>query len=297
MKNSKNRVDYVIKKTVVNKNNIERLFAQYPTKRQIRRSQQKKLLDALKTGKSFPVMYVNRGSPISNKLVVLDGNHRLEALREFFEEFPNKSVELQLGVYDIKDSESEKAKFLELNRIIRPSSDDIIQQYKDDLPFLKDLLDQVDVVSVYNSKPLKVRNLMHAYVHAKKPKWQSEILKGEDLVKYMTAYNQTEIDEIKDFLKDYQNIFGVLTKDCMFVKTTILQVMFRIWYQNKDRVEKKKMEKKFRKLMTETIFIEASIKGGNTVVMEYGEKFIDFLNRGRNYNFVLENPPQIVAPF
>ena len=290
-KMNRNKVDYVMKKYIVNKDNLDNIFAQYPTKRKIRKAQEKRLVEVLKKGKSFPVMYVNRGSRLTNKLLVLDGNHRVEALRQFFISHPNKSVELQVGVFDISDPELERKKFLELNTIVKPSSDDIIQQYKNDLPFLKDLLDQLDdLVGIYNSRPLKVRNIIHSYIHAIKKDWNATIIDGKELVKHMESYGQGNIDEIKKFLEFYQDTFGVLTKDSKFVKTTVLQVLFRLWYQNKDRIDKTKMQNKLRKLMLETIFIEASQKGGNGAVMEYADKFIDFLNRGRNYNFVLEKP-------
>ena len=286
----RNRLDYDMKSIVVTYNNVEQLFAQYPTKRQIRTGQRKKLLnDVLNKGKTFPVMYVNKGSRLSNKYVVLDGNHRLEALRIYLEQNPEKKVEIQLGVYNIEDPELERQKFLELNNIVKPSSDDIIQQYIEDNEFLRELLQQVDV-SVYatSSRPLKVRNLMNAYIHAKAPKWNATILTGQDMIKIMENYGQEDIDVIKHFLVEYQDIFGVLTKDSLYANTTTLQIFFRIWYQNRD-IEYKKLVKKFRKLMNEQILREASGKGGISQVMDYSDKFVKFLNKGRGYKFKLEN--------
>ena len=286
-----NRLDYITAKVVVDKDNLEQMFAQYPTKRRVRSSQVKNLLNVLKSGKSFPVMYVNRASTVSDKNVILDGNHRLEALRQYFSLVPDAKVELRICIYDITDPEEEREKFRELNNIVKPNSDDAIQQYVESNYFLKKLLQKVKICSVYGSakRPLKVRVLMTAYILGIKNKWSATSISGQDLVKHMENYGDSDIKVIQAFLAEYQEIYGMLEKDSIWLKTTVFTVMFRIWYQNRN-LPVSGLKKKFRSLINHRYLLEYGKLGGREACHMAAERFIDVMNRSARKNvLVLEN--------
>lgn len=316
-----NRLDYVMKQVIATKDNIEQLFAQYPTKRKIRVTQVRNLVNSLKAGKSFPVMYVNRGSTLTTKNLMLDGNHRLDALREYFVMFPDASVQLNIGVYTIDDPDLEREKFLELNNVVSPTSDDIIQQYAEDNIFLMRLLKEIDIVSIYGGakKPLKVRQLMAAYIAAKntnwtlrrngqmKPQWSPGMAGGKTIIAHMENMDKHDMNNIKQFLKEYQESFGNLTKDSLWIKGTAMNAMFRIWQVNKEDFTPVDMRKRWQRLINHPDVIELAPQGGREASIRAGEKFVDVLNRGRGKDFLLHPPkplgdeemeeaPEIIVP-
>jgi len=285
-----NKLDFVTKNYIVTKEILEQNFAQYKTKRRVRTSQVKNLVKVLKNNGSFPTMYVNRGN--NTKMKFLDGNHRFEALLKFFELEPEAKVEIKVGIYDIDDPELERQKFLDLNNIVKPSTDDVIQQYKDDCIFLKKILKNIREISIYGSagSPLKIRVLIAAYIQATKQSFSPGAINGQTMVKTMDSYTHQDFLNIKGFLKEYQEIFGALTKDSLWIKTTIFTVMFRLWFQNKSRMNHNQMQSKFRTLINNPYVIEHSRLGGRESCLMAADRFVDVMNRARGSGtFVVES--------
>ena len=279
-----NKLKHVVKKILVTKNNIDELFAYQPSRRKIRATQVKVLVKALEDGNTFPILTVNRTNPnYPDKFVLIDGNHRQEALIDFLAKHPDRKVEILVSIYDLVDEEQERELFRVLNATVTPSSDDMLQQYKDEVEFISKILRDIECVSIYGSKtkPLKMRPLLVAYFDAIKSSWSPAIFGGMDLIHKMEGHPTSGVKLIKEFLRDYQNIFGELTKGSVWMRTTAINVMFRLWYQNKSRISFDEMQERMRKIINHNVVIRDTAIGGREATENFAMNITDVLNRQR----------------
>lgn len=293
-----NKLEYKVKKVVMTKTMFESMFAFQPDKRKIRTSQVRVLVNALEEGHTFPGIAVNDGNQnFPDKLVVIDGNHRDEALRKFFDKHPTARVEVLLFIYSLETEEEERELFRVLNNTVTPSSDDLIQQYKSENGFIKKILSDIPKTHVYGTKfsPIKVRPILVAYFDAVKPDWSASMISGMDLVWKADSEAVSNVRIIKEFLRDYQNWFGELSKDNIWMRTTAINVMFRLWYQNKTLMSMDEMQERMRKIINHETVIRGTAKGGRNATEEFADDILKVLNRQRKLgrssytNFVLKN--------
>lgn len=262
-------------------------FERYDTKRQIRKGQVKDVLSSLKSGRCFSAISVNRKN---NKSYMLDGNHRFEAMLQYFEEFSDDEIEVELNIYNIEDDIEEREEFLRLNHIVKPSSDDILQQYSKDCKWFKNFLDNVNYVSVYGdsvTKPLKAKVLLSAYILAKDTNgWKPRVINPEYIVNMMNNFKKSDIDDINEFLDLYVNVFGVFQKNHASIRTTPLTILFRMWYQNKHKFSEQVIMRKFNDILTyidadgKSTYMLSSKAGGNWALEDFAPKFCDIANVG-----------------
>jgi hypothetical protein len=288
-----NTVDYVMKRVVLDKDKLNDMFSLYDTRRKIRRGQVRNLIGKLKgdpeDGNSFPPIAVNE---LEGKYTILDGNHRHDALKEYFALNENRTVVIWMMVYNIDTAEKIREKFIELNSGVKPSSDDLLQQHSKSNPFLMKLL-RVNYISIYGGgkNPIKARVALTSYLNAIKPKFSITQHSSEDILRAIEDMQPSDINVIKNFLVDYEETFGVLSTGNTWLKTSIFQAMFRIWYQNLNVVPRDKMIFKFRQLINHQRVIELSKLGGREAQFMAVESIVEILNRtGKNYNFIKETP-------
>jgi len=195
-------------------------------------------------------------------------------------------------VYTIPEGEEEREKFRDLNAGKSPSSDDILQQYSLTKPFLIDLINQVKLTAIYKTpkRPLKLGNLITAYLNAKKPKLAVQSFKPFELLNKIDKMGIEDLKIIKAFLRDYQSTFGVLNMSCDWIKSTIFASIFRLWYQNLNNIPQNVMLKKFRNLINHSKVKEYSRMGGRDPLMFAVRDFCEVLNNkgSKKYTFVIE---------
>ena len=284
------KLNYVMNKVTVSKDNIDD-YEFYDNRRKIRITQVNALHDVLKKGDTFPPVAINIKD---NKKFVLDGNHRFEAVKKYIGVTDNK-LEMWEIQFHITDPEEEKNTFVALNNIIKTTSDDLIYLYKDE-PFILNLMKTCPAVSIYGSekKPVKVRPLINAYFLAIRKKHTTDTLTGFELINRIKE-GDADIKVIKAFLKDYEFIFGSLTTKCnIWLKTTLLNSMFRLWYMNR-HVSQQEMTDRFRLLINHPHVLEFAKMGGREATFMCANKFVEIINARRGKKFILVAPePQLV---
>lgn len=279
-----------MEKVVMTKEILDRDYELYSNKRQLRKGQVKKLLTLLENGSHFDTpMSVNR---VGNKNRILDGSHRFDAMRLFFATHPDHKVVVWVMVYRLTNAEDERQKFRELNSGVKPSSDDFLQQYAESKPFLKRILSDLPRVSVYGSsaKPLKLRVLLNGYINAKKDKFGPTNYSAFDMLEMVDRMDRRDFANIRGFLIDYEEMFGKLSKENPWIRTTLFDAIFRIWYWNKERVSREKLFAKMKLLINHHLMHTYGKIGGREGVYEATKAFLDLMNRsGRSLGLVVEN--------
>lgn len=292
-----NELPYEMVKLEVTKQSLAE-FSLYDNRRRIRPTQVRGLSTTLRMGRHFdaPIaVNMNQVFHDGDGMMILDGNHRYEALQEFFVTYPDRTVEVWAMVYDIDSPEAEKKKWVELNSGMKPSPEDLIQQYAKSNKFIKKFIAKIPQVCVYGNKirsPLKFKVALVSVLNAIADKHHVQTFSALTIINQceIGQYDDDEINVCNAFLSDYESAFGKLTKKSMWTRSHIFAACMRIWFQNKT-IPVDVMIDKFRKLINHPTTIEMSRMSGKETEHITAEKFCEIMNRSsRKYKVVAEHP-------
>ena len=141
----KNKYEYNMKKIRVTLPTVHRISLLNPPfgyARRIRAGQVNKLRQLLEKGDHFEsALYLEKKNSGTLGYRVIDGGHRINAIKKFLEKAPKgSSVTFYAGVYDfngMSDSERQEARrqiYRKHNIGTKQSTDDFIQSYRDNIP-------------------------------------------------------------------------------------------------------------------------------------------------------------------
>lgn len=284
----KNKISYVMKKLEVTSKNLDD-FKLFDNRRILRKVQVRKLVELLENGGHFETpLAVNQNK---GKYWILDGNHRHEAMKKFFIEHPNKQLDIWAMVYSIDDNETIRQKFRDLNAGLKPTSDDFLQQYANSHKILVSLIKSIPEVDVYatnNKRCLKLRLLLGSYFNATEKNFTADFVTPTELMHRVDQLTQSDVNTMIAFVREYQSIFGMLTKQSVWLKSTIFASIMRLWYVNKDKIPFTKMEIMFKKLIGHPNVLEYAKIGGRESTVAAAYRFAAILNeRTSKYHWIV----------
>jgi len=276
-----NKLNYKTEHINITKDSIER-FQILGNRRKINKTVVNNLLRLLKDGDHFetPIM-CNR---IGHQYRLLDGNHRLEALRLYFEHEPEGSVEILACVYHNLNPDMEKEMYNKWNKGKKQSLNDYLQQYKEEMELWAILQREFPCnVTIYSPhKAIRFQTLLIGYNSGMADDFDGGRPMSPDKFKdwVINLENPSQIYKtMVEFMEDFQYCFGNVDKNS-YTKTAVFYSLFRIWLDNKPFFDRDVLRKRFRnKLFNHTDLL--SVKGGGTgATIEIHERFIDILNKG-----------------
>ena len=200
-------LDYTVETAFFTKKAVESLKIANP--RRLRKAQVASLTSMLLDGEHFDsCLVVNRISR-GYRIHVIDGHHRVEAMRNYFEKRPNDKIQIALAVYKNLSPDQERDVFRKWNISIKQSTDDFINSYKDEIPMFIKLTTEIPC-SIYNSpKKLKLKDLINAHIGSKEHPYKgAKSRTSYDFVKYMKQLKDSDVDQMKYHFKVLQEIFN-----------------------------------------------------------------------------------------
>jgi len=208
MKNKSKTIDYEYetKTIILDKDSTRKLITVNP--RQVRAKQVKSVLSALRLNKHFDSPFVVNVRA-NREVRILDGTHRVEALKKYFDQRPEDKVKVMMIVYrDLTDDE-EREIYTKWNLSVKQSIDDFINSYKDTIPVFERLTTELPV-TVYGSRTkLKFRTLVDAYLTSKEHPFTGGLSVNAPLfIKKIQEIGVDEVDYIKDTFKIMEKIFN-----------------------------------------------------------------------------------------
>ncbi|MHA1410488.1 MAG: hypothetical protein ACTSQY_09340 [Candidatus Odinarchaeia archaeon] len=258
--------------------------------RQIRNTQVNSILRGLKQGQHFDSMFVVNVNNGSKRIRVIDGGHRTEALKRYFEEYPNKQVKVSLAVYkDLTDAE-ERAIFTRWNIGVKQTIEDFINSYKAEIPEFEYMLDQLPV-SVYGTKnKMKMRYIVDAYLSSKTQPYTGGC--GYARLAWLDAFKRITSEDIIT-MKD---TFGVIKRTfnpndivdftrLPAFKTAVFKAVFRLIHINKVMLGKEYVIKRMKKVLANSAVLEQFRGSHRTGTIELEILFRQMLNSGVDHKF------------
>lgn len=278
------KLEWTPKKLVLGKEDLKDFEILF-NRRDIRKGQVTKLYRLLCEGNHFQSnMVVNRKN---NKYRLIDGNHRYEALKRFFEKYPDRRVEVVVSQYTNLEPQEEKAVYSTWNKGTKQSTNDYIKAYWNDIKITKKLKTPYfpcNVSHVWGKHTMELKLLINPYLVKDNEGDNSIAFQGSahDFVEKAMELNGGDVQVLKQFLEEYSEVFGVVDKESMYYKLPIFTVIMRLWLKNYSRMNPEVLKKRLKKLIGHERVIYWTGQGGARTNLK--QCIMDFrmvLNKGR----------------
>jgi len=245
------------------------------------------------------VLVVNK---VNDKYRIIDGNHRVEAMKLFFDLHPKAIVKIYFAKYeDLSISQDDnlrkekiRAREREIytiwNKATPENATDYLKQYFKVIPLGEEILKKLPV-SVYGSNSkIKIKDLVGNHILAKKQNIFSGGYagKGELMVRDFKKLDIEDLKTINAFYKDYVEIFGVFIKGSPYYRTTPFSTFYRIWFDNCKQMSRSKFVGIFKAVIKDkwSLYDENSKSGGSSASQMFYRLTLEMLNQRKGVNFL-----------
>jgi len=285
------KTNYIVEKFIVTKSNVNGFVI--VNKRNTRMAQVHKILRALNDDTHFEAPFVvNRRD---KKIRVIDGHHRIEAMKKFYEMDGNEDeqIEIVMATYKNLTDEEERDMYTKWNIAIRQNTHDFINSYKETIPMFERLTSELPC-TIYGTKTkIRIKNLTEAwFVSQISTSFQGGVSwTNYVFVENMQNLTDADIDEIKDTFSIMWEIFNPYSYTDFVgmspFKTTPFIAIFSIIQRNKKRLSLDYMKKRMKtKLASRSQLLSSYNQGGRKACQLAHEKFLSELNEDALKKFI-----------
>ena len=199
-------LNYRMETAYITKKSAETLSFVNP--RRLRTAQIQSLTSQLMKGKHFDsCLVVNQKK--GYHLNIIDGQHRVVAMRNYFEKHPDARIQVALAIYKNLNADDEREVYHNWNVSIKQTTDDFINSYRDEISIYSLLINEIPC-SVYSGpKTMKIKDLINAHIGAKeKPYKGGESRTSYDFVKYMQKLTKEDVERMKQIFRLIHAVFN-----------------------------------------------------------------------------------------
>ena len=246
--------DWVYTKEELDYQKANECFTILASRRDLRENTVKKLHGMLISGKHFDTPFMVNEK--DGKYRLLDGNHRIEAIKRYLRHNNGKKVVVGICKYRDLSPDEERNMFTKWNLGTKQNASDFLKQYWNKIPLTSKLLKSsgfpVDVGYKATEKTMDFRLLTVGYLAWKSPTRLSHIGYYGNAIDFVEASKDLEEQDcriLKAFMKDYIEVFGLPSKKSHYYRTTVYLSIQRIWLNNFKTIGFDKMKAKLMKLL------------------------------------------------
>jgi hypothetical protein len=279
---------YTQRKVWVTKLTLDRIFVEPDNKRFIRQSQVNNLVRALENQSGFPSLAVNKAG-INEKYRVINGNHRIEALRSYFENHPDNKVQVALEVYSGLGEQQEKDTYNIYAKAVKQTCDDLVKQNEEQISIYDDIKRRfpLPITTYKTAGAMKFSTLIFAYLAAKRTRFPGGMrLAASDFLKKATELTRTNYQELVEVMNMWLEAF-VSVRNNQYATVTPLGVVMRIWFDNKDQISRQKFVRLLKTKVANAYqppkLMSSSGAGAGMLMWN---TFVDEMNSGRERDLI-----------
>jgi len=247
---------YVMKRMIIDKNNLKRFITDEENRRMIRLGKVKDLLKNIGRGTHFNSPFVVNERE-RNIFALIDGNHRYEAIALKIANDSNFKIAVWVAVYRNLTRMREKEVYRLWNIGISQSATDFLKLYFETIPYGKEMLKRLPVTIYGDDTHINLKLLVGSYISTKKQGNFSGGYSGgrETIIGDFCKINGEDIEVMKEYCDFMEKVFGEFhkTNNSLFYKTTPFIAFLRIWYDNKESIKENKMISIFKKVFASNV--------------------------------------------
>jgi hypothetical protein len=281
-------IKYITQKVLVDKASFGRFYFLKDERRMIRPNHVRRIMKGLKQGTHFETnLTVNEKD---GKWRVIDGNHRLEAIREMIKSNPDFNIIVWVDVYRDMTREQERQVYHIRNLGEKETGTDFLQIYFKTIPTGKEMLKKLPASVNGSENKMKLKDLVGNHIESKRGITFTGGYNGSrrKMIEEFKELNSGDVDVILAWYKDMKEIFGDYVKRSPYYRSTPLQVFYRIWYDNR-HIPRDKFVEAFRKIILNKWgeLNELSGHGGRSAAKTFYRVVLERLNDYRkNIHFI-----------
>jgi len=258
-----NKLGYKSEVYKVDSSNIDE-FDFLQNKRRCRENKVTKLKNLILSGDHFdsPIVVNQNG-----KKRIIDGQHRIYAIKKAITEYPDFEIEVLLTIYNNLDKAGERSIFTRWNIGTKQSSDDFIQMYESEIPILGRMKADFPVeVAVYRqSGKLHFKLLTGSYVAAKIKRQGGYTGSNDTFVDQIKNLDNSDYVIMKKFVEEFVYHIGLFEKTNLYTNTTPFSALMYLYLHNvaNGKVSSLDFWNRFKqKVMVDPNITQMSLAGG-----------------------------------
>lgn len=282
---------YELETMIVSRENIDE-FEIMETRRQIGEHHVRGILAALGTGSnSMGIIIVNKKR---NRIRLIDGNHRIEALRRFLNRKTQEKTKVEITLKVYRDITNEEERMIYTTEATRKneSYEDRLNMYKDTIIFWGLVSDPLKgfpcEVSIYGSrKAIKFRNILNAlYVSKSSPRrgYYAAYLRKDNIIEFAQGVKFNDYTLMKEFMDFFQRTFGKVETSNMYIRTNFFMPLFDIYFRNMSQRNSRSFPERFRRIMGRSELLIFLNSGSRESQKRIREIMIEYMNHGVSKN-------------
>jgi len=222
--------------------------------RPLRQGHVRYLFNLLKQGKNFKGVFVLNGIEDKRasggwRYVLIDGNHRWEAVILFFEAFPNATVWIDVHLYKNLPVEQEREVYNEYAHVIVQRESDKVFINQEDIPIWammqRDFPAPVKLSSSgasTNKGSLGFLSLTKAYM----ARYTSNAFHGHDIVEQLKRLDRDDCRAIREFAEVVVTVFGKPMPGNIYTKMVPLTSLAKVYFCNLKRLGREEIVRRLK---------------------------------------------------
>lgn len=293
-RNKKQKLEkgYKIVNFTINKDNIN-VFQIMENRRQVSSGHVSKIHGALLAGKNpVGILIVNKKN---NKLSLIDGNHRIEAVKRFFsykKVFSGVEIDCVLKVYSNLTDDEEKEVYSKEATRRNESYEDRLTMYKDSITFWKLLQDKLNnfpcKISIYQAtNGLRFRTVLNAlYTSASSSdrSFSPSYLKKDEIVEFANELGWDDYLIFKEFIEFFLEVYGRIESGNIYIKSQFFQPIFDIYVKNRHFLKKSWFKDSFKNTVGRSDLLHYSNWTNKEAQVKIRELMLNYVNYKHSSN-------------
>ncbi len=283
--------DFTIENFMITSESISK-FEIMENRRQVGESHVGKIHGALMKGKNpMGVLIVNE---LNNRWRLIDGNHRIDAVKRFYGyKSENKKVKIECVVRVYKDLSHDEERQIYSNEANRKneSHEDRLNMYKDTITFWKLTQDKLNEfpcrVSIYPQQySLRFRTILDSLCTVKSEMnngYAPKYLRKEDLIIFARDCNYDDLVTVKKFVRIFQEVFGQISRENIFVRRQGFIPLFDIFYKNFRTEKEQKVKERLSLIVGKSDILMYLNMQGREAQQTIRSLMVNYINKGKSY--------------
>lgn len=280
--------NYEIKDIILDKNNINLIDIINP--RQIRGQQVNSILRSLNLGSHFDAPFVINVNNGTKRIRVIDGGHRTEALKKYFEQNPDVKVKVKMIVYKDLTESQERKEYTRWNIGVKQTIDDFINCYKSEIPEYESLIAELPL-SIYGSKTkMKLRFMVEAYLLSKSVPFRGGLVYSRE--EWLDAFKKINYDDILSMKRTFGILFEIFNPNSVIdftrllaFKQTTFKSLYCLVHMNEETLGRNYIIKRMKNILVGSSVFEKFRMGTRQTVVEAYIYYKQLLNGGVEHKF------------
>lgn len=232
---------------------------------------------------------------IGDKYVLIDGNHRYEALKKIFEDKKNSDLvfDVLIRQYD-NCTQEEEIKLYDAYNLFgkKPAKDDVLQLHNKEITFLKLFSEyhfpcKVTLAKIKNGIRFgTILDALNSTLKSHGKQFTPSVLTKEEIVDFAKSLTYEDFILLKQFFDDFIKSFGYVDSQNIFSKLILFTPLLNIYYTNYQRVGRKNIIERMKKLIGDSRMVTASRATGRQFQQDVRRDMISIMNYNCSVNFV-----------